>query len=103
MFIRKFNYNDIDGNHWPDADVGDELYYAIDFSCWLNNEADTIDSVVWAIPEGIEATDEYIDGTEAVIKLKTSGYGSFKVLCKMTSIDNGKAQTNAVPMVLKVF
>jgi len=102
MFIRKYHYTEVDGNHWPDANTGDALYYSIDFSCWLNEEEDNINSITWIIPSGVEKLDEYVDGTEAAVKLSTSLIGSFRVICELSSEEHGKTQINSVPMMLKV-
>lgn len=103
---RKFGYSEIDGNHWPDADVGDDLYYSIDFNCWLETEAEASSTVEWIIPEGITSSDQYVEAETAFIQLATNKRGTFKIICKVTSVDSGdtgKEQTNTVPMMLKVF
>lgn len=104
MIKRKYIYTDIDGNHWPDAEMGDDLYYAIDFSCWLTNEADTIIAVRWTIPAGAHSSDEFLVGTEATVKISVDKPGSYKIIGTIDSTDsNNVIQTNSVPMILKVF
>ena len=102
MMTRKFNYNDVDGNHWPDADVGDDLYYSVDFSCWLDQEFDVLLEAVWLIPDGLTSTDEYTQDKSAVIKLKSLRRGSFKCVCTLKSQNFDKIQSNVIPMILKV-
>ena len=103
MIQRKYSYKDLDGNHWPDADKGDNLFYAIDFTKWLTNEADTLDSVAWTLPDGITSSEEFIAGNEGHVKLSTPRVGNFKIICTMMSDDNGQIQENIIPMILKVY
>lgn len=100
---RKFPYKNIDGNHWPDADVGDDLYYALDLTCWLNSENDTIVGMRWEVPEGIEITNSFVLDNQANIKLKTDNIGVFKILGYLTSSELGFEQINAIPTMLKVY
>lgn len=101
--IKKYNYTAPDGNHFPDANLGDDLFYAIEFSPWLLNEADTLTSVEWTYPKGVSSSEEFLVGTSATIKVLTNKVGTFKITCKITSTENGKTQTNAVPMMLRVY
>ena len=103
MNPKKFSYKNIDGNHWPDADVGDELYYALDLDCWLNSENDTVVGFRWEVPEGVERLDDFVLDNQANIKLKTNTIGTFKILGYLTSAELGFEQINAIPTMLKVY
>lgn len=103
MIQRKYSYTGIDGNHWPDAESGDDLYYSIDFSCWLTAELDSLVSVSWAISAGITSSNDFVVDTEASIKIFSPTPGSFRAVCTIVSQDNGVEQSNTVPMILKVF
>jgi len=103
MMVRKYFYTSVDGNHFPDSDLGDDLYYAIDYSCWLASENDTLESIDWIVPEGISSDESFISGTNANIKISSDTVGSFKLICNIHTVENGKQQTNAVPMILRVF
>ena len=103
MIPKKYNYVEIDGNHWPDADKGDNLFYSLDFSCWLNGEEDSFVSAEWTLPDGVTSDESFIGVDEAVIKIHTPSIGSYKVICTLTSNDRGREQTNVIPMVLKVY
>ena len=101
--IKKYSYEAVDGTHFPDANVGDDLYYAIDISPWLTEEQDTLTSVAWVYPSGVTSSDQFLVGSEATIKVSTNTVGTFRLTCKITSIENGKTQTNAIPMMLRVY
>lgn len=101
--IKKYSYEAVDGTHFPDANIGDDLYYAIDISPWLTEEADTLTSVTWSYPKGLTSSDNFLVGMEATIKVATNTVGSFRLTCKIESTENGKTQTNAIPMMLRVY
>jgi hypothetical protein len=100
---KKFPYKNIDGNHFPDADVGDELYYALDFTCWLNSENDAIVGARWEVPEGVIKLDDFVLDDQGNIKISTPNIGIFKILCYLTSAELGFEQINAIPTMLKVY
>lgn len=101
--FKNYSYTAPDGNHWPDAHKGSDLFYAIDFSEWLSNENDQLTSVDWVYPSGLTSTENFLVGNEATIKLASSKVGTFRVTCKITSEENSKVQTVAVPMMLRVY
>jgi hypothetical protein len=101
--IKKYSYEAIDGTHFPDANVGDDLFYAIDISQWLSAEHDTLTSVAWVYPSGVTSSEQFLVGNEATIKVATNKTGSFKLICKITTVENGKTQINAIPMMLRVY
>lgn len=101
--IKKYSYEAVDGTHFPDANVGDDLYYAIDVAQWLSAEQDVLTSVSWAYPAGVTSSDNFLVGSEATIKVLTNTVGSFRLSCKITSVENGKSQTNVIPMMLRVY
>ena len=101
--IKKYSYKDVDGVHFPDANTGDDLYYAVDVSAWLVTEADTLTSVQWSYPSSVTSSENFINGSEATIKLSTNKVGTFRITCKITSVENGKTQINSVPMMLRVY
>lgn len=102
--VKKYAYTSLDGDHWPDADKGDDLVYAYDLSCWLDNEEATLVSVTWSVPENVIITDDYVEGKFAYVKLHTPVVGAgYKILAAITTTQAGKTQTNNAPMMLKVF
>lgn len=100
---KKYSYTDIDGLHWPDANVGDNLFYSIDFACWLNEEDELISSVNWIVPEGVTSDQELVTGSIGHIKIETLQTGSFKIVCNLGTTELGLSQNNAIPMVIKVY
>lgn len=100
---KNYGYVAPDGNHWPDANLGDAQYYSIDYSEWLVNENDALVDVSWSVPEGLVGTDSHEANSQAFIKLATSERGSFKIVCTIITTENAKQQTKVVPMILKVY
>lgn len=107
MSFKNFHYTDIDGEHFPDAILGSNLYYGLDLECWLTNESDSLVSVVWNVPEGIISCDDFVQGFVANVKLQATRTGSFIINCVMTSEETvlGKTirQEKSIDTVLKVF
>ena len=100
---KNYYYKDIDGDHFPDATVGDELYYSILYSCWLNNEGDSLESVSWTVPDGLTLLEDTIEGGEVKAKIRSDRVGSFKIVCTLNTIEDTQTQTKNVPMILKVY
>ena len=98
-----YYYTDVDGDHFPDASLGDELYYSISFACWITNENDEVVDIDWTVPTGITLVENFIQGTEAKAKLRMDAVGSFKVVCTITTKEGTKEQVKQVPMILKVY
>ena len=103
MSFKNYPYKDTDGNHWPDAVLGDSLYYSIDFSGWLESQNDTLESGEWDVPEDVTGEDSYEDATQAYIKLTAAKRGSHTITGHLHTIEKGKRQTKAVAMILKVY
>lgn len=103
MKAKKFGYTEIDGNHWPDADAGDDLYYSLNFECYLESEQETISDIEWMLPEGVTSSDDSIVGVSGLIKLATPYPGIFTIKCKLTTMDTGREQSQVIPMKLKVI
>jgi hypothetical protein len=103
MIPKKYHYLDVDGNHFPDADEGDELIYTIDFSCWLTQERDDFVSAAWEVSSGAVLIEQFVEGTRALVKVSTPTVGTFKLVCTLNSTEAGKTQINKVPMMLKVY
>lgn len=103
MNIKHYPYKDIDGNHWPDAALGDALFYAIDYSQWLTEENDELVSIAWTVPAGLVGSDGFEANGQANIKLTTEKRGSHKVVCAITTVENGFEQKKTVLMILKVY
>ena len=103
MIPKAYQYIDVDGNHWPDASVGDSLYYSVDFAQWVVAENDNLVSVDWVVPECLNNEDSFVEGGQAFIKLGAAAVGSYKVLCNIHTVENTKEQTKTIPMILKVY
>ena len=107
MSIKDFYYKEIDGDHFPDATLGSNLFYGLDFSCWLNNESDLIKSVTWHLPKGVQSDDSFLQGNVGVVKLKGEHPGSFIINCILVSEETAHnvslEQEKSIDIVLKVF
>ncbi len=103
IVARHYTYSDIDGDHWPDTPLGSALYYSLDYFPWSQCENDLVVDVDWGIPEGIEATDDFLENGKAFIKLTPLKRGSFKIVANIHSKEGSKTQTKTVNMVLRVY
>ncbi len=105
--MKNFHYTDIDGEHFPDATLGSNMFYGLDFACWLDNESDTIVSVEWNLPDGVVSDDSFMQGTIGNVKLRPTRTGSFLINCVLTSEETYNASTlqqqKSINTVLKVF
>jgi len=90
-------------DHWPDANSGDDLYYAVNFGDWMINEGGTLVGVTWTLPVGVTSTNSFVTGTVAHIKLATPTKGLYSVVCNITILVGVNQQVNAVPLLLKVY
>lgn len=99
---KNYNYTDVGGEHFPDTEVGSNLFYSIDIDCWIVSEAAKIDSVVWSTGTGLVIGDSFINGTTANVKLEAIQVGTFSVTCTITSSDGPYSQTKNVVLLLKV-
>lgn len=103
--VKKYPYKDVTGMHWPDANAGDDIYYAIDLTCLNEIDAETITSVDWVLPNEITSSDNYLnsDVTEAHVKLSTAIPGIYRIHAEINSIDAGKESKNRIRIILKVI
>jgi len=101
--IKKYSYKDIDGNHWPDANVGDDMFYSINYAQWGISEGDTFTSVNWVLPTGVTSSDASQEYGQVIIKIATPTTGTYKIICELTTEEDGKEQTNIIPMLIKVY
>lgn len=102
---KKYPYRDVAGLHWPDANAGDDIYYAIDLECLNAIDAETIDSVDWILPNAITSSDSYInsDSTEAHVKLATAVPGIYRIYAEINSTDAGNTSKNRIRIMLRVI
>jgi hypothetical protein len=107
MSVKRFAYTDIDGDHFPDTTLGSDLYYGLDFTCWLESEEDTIVSATWYVPDGIESDDDFLQGKVGTIKLRPTRAGSYVINCELVSEETVNEvtlqQTKSIDTVLKCF
>lgn len=107
MGKKNFHYTEIDGEHFPDATLGSNLFYGIDFSCWLDNEDDEIVSAEWTVPDGVSSDMDFRQDNIGNVKLEPLRTGSFTINCILTSEEtlNGVTlqQEKSIDIILKVF
>jgi len=100
---KKYVHTNIDGEHWPDANVGDNLFYSLDLSCWVNSENELIESIEWTMPEGVTSEESFVTHNISHVKIHTPILGSFKISGKLVTSEFGLDQTNNIYMILKVY
>lgn len=104
MDVKKYVRVQPDGVHWPDADVGDDLYYGIDFNACINvAKGEEITGVEWILPDELTSSDSFVQDNIVNIKLYSPTVGTFKVICKLSTLLSGKSETQAAPMMLTVY
>ncbi len=103
--MKNYTYNDVSGLHWPDANAGDDLYYALNLNCLNVLEGENVTSVDWIIPNEITTSDSYLnsDSTEAHVKLATLKAGVYRIWAEVNSDDTGKISKNRIRIMLKVI
>lgn len=103
--IKKYVYKDVAGMHFPDANSGDDVYYAIDLTCLQLDEAETIGTVDWILPNEITSSDSYInsDSSEAHVKLATPRAGVYRIWVEVNSVDLTKTSKNRLRIMLRVI
>jgi|TARA_B110000908_G_C10228649_1_gene439375 hypothetical protein len=107
MSFKDYYYKSTDGEHFPDAVLGSNLFYGLDFSCWLKNEEDTLVSIEWTLPDGVTSEDDFLQGTVGNIKLSPTRTGSFVINCVITTEEtlnfSTLLQEKSIDTILKVF
>jgi len=112
MNPKKYIREEPDGIHWPDADVGDDLYYGVNFQTYLSDailnvvhalQNEIIVNVTWTIPNGLISSDEFIEEDVGIIKLASNSIGTFKVICDLETVSSAKTQNQIIVMVLTVY
>lgn len=104
LMKRSYTYKDAAGTHFPDASSGDIAYYALDLTCLVDIEKEGILSVSWETPEPIQVLDQaVVNNSEAQVKLSTPIAGVFPIKAVINSLDEGRASTTNVNLVLKVI
>lgn len=103
LLKKNYVYTDAAGIHFPDADKGDAVYYALDLTCLVNTENETVNSVTWELDPSMTELDSFVvDGSEAQIKIQTTKAGVFVLKAIVESVDEGRTSTNTQKITLKV-
>lgn len=102
--VKRYAYRSAAGVHWPDAVIDTEEYYAVDFTDLIETESETVDSVLWEVPDEITVMDSYINSeyNEAHVKLNPVQAGIFKITCILNTTDTGRTQSVRKEVILKV-
>ena len=103
MNPKKYIRVEPDGRHWPDADVGDQLLYGLDFTDYIADSGESVTTVTWAVDTGISNVDDFEVGAIAYIKILSDEIGTFKVTCTLTTTLTGKTYIQIIPMILTVY
>jgi len=89
--------------HWPDAPLGSEKYYGIDFDDLLTAENDIWTSITWTVPTGMTKMDEKEVENEMRIKLSADTNGSHKIICELESSEGMDTQKFIQVMFINVI
>ena len=97
------SYKDAAGDaHWPDAQIGSEKYYGVDWDAFLTTENDTITDTTWTVPSGLTNMDKKQDGNTAIVKLRADTAGKYQVVCEISTVEAGDTQKFIQVMNLEV-
>ena len=104
---KQFAYKDVDGDHFPDGEVGDELEYGIDFGCYMENTNTelVVPAAVWTVPKGVEIVgNPFVFDNVAFITLKPLYPSSFSIRVQIhTEEDVGTSSSAKVIKEVKSF
>lgn len=102
--MKDYPYIATDGKHWPDAYIGSELVYSLDFTSLIPEALPTmIADVTWDLPKGLKGTEAFEDNHMAHVKILAEEYGSHKVTCSVRFLEDSYAQVYNISMILKVM
>jgi hypothetical protein len=94
-------YNAAGEAHWPDAFVGSDEFYAIDWTNALLSNGDSITGTpFWNIPVGLAGSDKSVVFNKTQIKLSADAIGKHKVTCTINTV---KSQVLVQKINLKVM
>jgi len=103
MNPKKYIRSEPDGIHWPDADVGDQALYGIDYSDYITESSETVTDTTWVVETGLTKIDDFDDSDIAFIKILSDEIGTFKAACTLTTLLAGKTYIQVIPMMLTVY
>ena len=98
---KEFAYKDVDGDHFPDGEVGDSLEYGIDFSCYIEQAHSRLitPAAVWTLPKGlVQVGIPFIFDHVAFITIQPEYPGSFTIKLQIHTEEdvNGVSTSNPV-------
>lgn len=97
------SYKDAQGlAHWPNAQLGKETYYGVEWDDFLISENDTITAITWTVPLGLTNMDEDQVLNQARIKLSADIVGKYEVLCSIDTIESVETQLFVQKMYIEV-
>ena len=101
---RNHYYADVDGEHFPDVTVGDELFHVVSIGCLMPSEDTVVDKIQWVVnTTGITIIEEFAQPGEAVAKLRANTPGCHKVIIEVTYLEHQMQQTTRIPMILRAY
>ena len=91
--------------YWPDANVGSEKYYELDWTDYLAAEEDTLDTVSWVVPaSGVtEMHTKIVELTKTRIKLSADVVNEYEITCILNSKEQLDTQKHVKKISLKVI
>lgn len=101
--MKEIYYDDEGRPHWPDASLGSEKYYPVDWTGFLVQENDTRSNVSWTVPTGLTNMDTTTDGNKVLVKLSADTVGTYEVICEIETVEDAFTQKFRQKMYLTVF
>lgn len=77
---------------WGCITVGSEAYYTLDLNSYLSREGETLNTITWETPSGIQIIDEVVSEGTSSLKLKALARGTYTLVFTVNSSEEGKTQ-----------
>ncbi len=101
MPFKDYEYEMVDGHHFPDANKGDDVQYLFPIK---TNVIINLMEYSFILPEGVTVSDSYYNGsTGVVVKLLTPKVGTFTIVCVATISVGAKRIVDHISRVIKVY
>ena len=100
---KNHNYTDVDGDHFPDVTVGDELFHVVSIGCLMPSEDSIVDKVEWVTKPSVTVIESFPQPGEAIAKLRANTVGCHKVVVEVTYSEFQMQQKIRIPMILRAY
>ena len=101
--FKNFAYVSHQGNHFPDARVGDSLLYSVEFTSTEDLEEMSDITFQWSSPSGAEVAHVRQVQNEVTATIKSSRVGTHTISCNVSFKKDNVMQTLKLNMLLTVY